>query len=249
MKWNLNVLFVLIFFELNVLCINTAVVCTDGHGGTTKRPYDVLTTDGADGMNEKNVAVIDVVDDSHNIHNNNNASTNTLTTNDADVRVPSTPQSSSPSLCNSDNRNVDDMQNDQPEKNARQPHYYGNIRRQPPSAAANLPQHYQQQQQSSQHHQHQQPHPHQQPSSHHQQNREEFNIEYTKEVIIKQGRLKGMVRRMHAQSGLKNVDQYLGIPYAAAPVGNGRFMPPGMTACDHHQSPIELIIHHSIIYF
>lgn len=248
MKWNLNVLFVLIFFELNVLCINTIVVCTDGHGGgTTKRPYDVLTTDGADGRDETNVAAIDVVDDSHN-KNNNNTSTSSLTTNDADVRVLSTPQSSSPSLCDSDNRNVDDMQNDQPEKNSRQLHYYGNIRRQPPSAAANLPQHYQQQQQSSQHHQHQQPHPHQQPSSHHQQNREEFNIEYTKEVIIKQGRLKGMVRRMHAQSGLKNVDQYLGIPYAAAPVGNGRFMPPGMAARDH-TSTDELIIPYSVIYF
>lgn len=53
------------------------------------------------------------------------------------------------------------------------------------------------------------------------------NLLFTKEVVVKQGRLKGFVRVMHAQTGLKNVDQYLGIPYAAAPTGNGRFMPPG----------------------
>lgn len=50
---------------------------------------------------------------------------------------------------------------------------------------------------------------------------------YTKEIVTKQGRLKGFVRIMHPQTGLRNVDQYLGIPYAAAPIGNGRFMPPG----------------------
>lgn len=50
---------------------------------------------------------------------------------------------------------------------------------------------------------------------------------YTREVLIKQGRLKGIVRVMHPQSGLKNVEQYLGIPYAEAPIGNKRFMPPG----------------------
>lgn len=53
------------------------------------------------------------------------------------------------------------------------------------------------------------------------------NLLFTKEVVVKQGHLKGFVRVMHAQTGLKNVDQYLGIPYAAAPTGNGRFMPPG----------------------
>lgn len=54
------------------------------------------------------------------------------------------------------------------------------------------------------------------------------NLQFTKEVLIKQGRLKGYVRLMHPQTGLKNVRQYLGIPYAAAPIGNGRFMPPGL---------------------
>ncbi|XP_055641383.1 uncharacterized protein LOC129778493 [Toxorhynchites rutilus septentrionalis] len=49
---------------------------------------------------------------------------------------------------------------------------------------------------------------------------------YTREVAVKQGRLKGIVRIMHPQSGLKSVDQYLGIPYAEAPVGSRRFMPP-----------------------
>lgn len=53
------------------------------------------------------------------------------------------------------------------------------------------------------------------------------NILYTKEVHIRQGAIKGIVRTMHAQSGLKSVDQYLGIPYAAPPTGSGRFMPPG----------------------
>lgn len=54
------------------------------------------------------------------------------------------------------------------------------------------------------------------------------NVQFTKEILIKQGRLKGYVRIMHPQTGLKNVRQYLGIPYAAAPIGNGRFMPPGL---------------------
>lgn len=54
------------------------------------------------------------------------------------------------------------------------------------------------------------------------------NVQFTREVQIKQGRLKGLVRAMHPQTGLKNVRQYLGIPYAAAPIGTGRFMPPGL---------------------
>ncbi|XP_053671850.1 uncharacterized protein LOC128722056 [Anopheles nili] len=49
---------------------------------------------------------------------------------------------------------------------------------------------------------------------------------YTRDIAVKQGILRGFVRVMHAQSGLKNVDQYLGIPYAEAPVGSRRFMPP-----------------------
>lgn len=53
------------------------------------------------------------------------------------------------------------------------------------------------------------------------------NVQFTKEIVIKQGRLKGLIRTMHPQTGLKSVRQYLGIPYAAAPIGNGRFMPPG----------------------
>lgn len=53
------------------------------------------------------------------------------------------------------------------------------------------------------------------------------DVVLTKEVSVKQGKLRGVVRTMHAQSGLRDVDQYLGIPYAAAPTGSGRFMPPG----------------------
>lgn len=51
---------------------------------------------------------------------------------------------------------------------------------------------------------------------------------YTKEIFIKQGRIKGIIRNFHPQTGLKDVDQYLGIPYAEAPTGSRRFMPPGM---------------------
>lgn len=56
----------------------------------------------------------------------------------------------------------------------------------------------------------------------------------TKEVQIKQGYLKGVIRPMHPHTGLRNVNQYLGIPYAAAPIGNGRFMPPGLCCIQTH---------------
>lgn len=48
----------------------------------------------------------------------------------------------------------------------------------------------------------------------------------TREVQVKQGRLTGIVREFHTQSRLNNVDQFLGIAYAEAPVGSRRFMPP-----------------------
>lgn len=89
------------------------------------------------------------------------------------------------------------LQNDQPE---RQAYTYGSMKRQPSMG--------------------------QQPDRREPHFRQS-NVHYTKEVVIKQGPLKGIVRTMHAQSGLTNVDQYLGIPYAAPPTGNGRFMPPG----------------------
>lgn len=52
-------------------------------------------------------------------------------------------------------------------------------------------------------------------------------LQHTKEIIIKQGRLKGVRRVFSSNSGLRSVDQYLGLPYAEAPVGTRRFMPPG----------------------
>ena len=49
----------------------------------------------------------------------------------------------------------------------------------------------------------------------------------TREVWLpKQGRITGVVKEMHLQSRMKNVDQFLGVPYASPPVGSRRFMPP-----------------------
>lgn len=53
--------------------------------------------------------------------------------------------------------------------------------------------------------------------------------EFTREITIKQGRVKGIVRAMYRDLGLRDVDQFLGLPYAESPVGNKRFMPPGKT--------------------
>ena len=52
-------------------------------------------------------------------------------------------------------------------------------------------------------------------------------LSYTNEIYLKQGRIKGIVRNFQIQTGLRDVDQYLGIPYAEAPVGSRRFMPAG----------------------
>lgn len=52
------------------------------------------------------------------------------------------------------------------------------------------------------------------------------NTILTREIRIKQGRLKGLVRELKNKK-LKEVEIYLGIPYAAPPVGPLRFMPPG----------------------
>lgn len=54
-----------------------------------------------------------------------------------------------------------------------------------------------------------------------------LNYRKTREVFLpKQGRITGIVKEMQAQSRLKNVDQFLGIPFAAPPTGSNRFMPP-----------------------
>lgn len=53
-----------------------------------------------------------------------------------------------------------------------------------------------------------------------------MSVRYTRVVHVKQGQLKGVVREMSLQSRLKNVDQFLGIPYAESPIGSRRFMPP-----------------------
>ncbi|XP_059619830.1 neuroligin-4, X-linked [Phlebotomus argentipes] len=53
------------------------------------------------------------------------------------------------------------------------------------------------------------------------------NFTLTRQIAIKQGILRGVVRHMHPQSGLRDVDQFLGIPYAEPPINSKRFMPPG----------------------
>ncbi|PSN57462.1 hypothetical protein C0J52_08045 [Blattella germanica] len=49
----------------------------------------------------------------------------------------------------------------------------------------------------------------------------------TEEISIKQGKLVGVKVEFKSSSHLKPVEMYLGIPYAAAPTGSQRFMPPG----------------------
>jgi len=52
-------------------------------------------------------------------------------------------------------------------------------------------------------------------------------LQYTQEIQVKQGRLMGITRRFQVTSGLRQVDQFLGLPYAEAPTDGRRFMPPG----------------------
>lgn len=50
--------------------------------------------------------------------------------------------------------------------------------------------------------------------------------EYTRIIQLKQGRLRGVVRSPVHNGNLNNIHMYLGIPYAAPPVGQLRFMAP-----------------------
>ncbi|XP_017768112.1 PREDICTED: neuroligin-3-like, partial [Nicrophorus vespilloides] len=51
--------------------------------------------------------------------------------------------------------------------------------------------------------------------------------QYTRRISLKQGVLQGIVVEPKVNHALPKVEQYLGIPYAAPPVGELRFMPPG----------------------
>ncbi|GJQ67152.1 hypothetical protein Trydic_g8066 [Trypoxylus dichotomus] len=48
----------------------------------------------------------------------------------------------------------------------------------------------------------------------------------TRYITLKQGTLRGIVVKTRLRGGYVPVEQYLGIPYAAPPVGQLRFMPP-----------------------
>lgn len=49
----------------------------------------------------------------------------------------------------------------------------------------------------------------------------------TREYHLWQGALRGLIVKPSRQYDLQNVEMFLGIPYAAAPTGSLRFMPPG----------------------
>lgn len=54
-----------------------------------------------------------------------------------------------------------------------------------------------------------------------------YGRQYTREVHIKQGVLRGLIVDSRWNHVVGSAEQYLGLPYAGAPVGEMRFMPPG----------------------
>uniref|UniRef100_A0A1B6C6P7 Carboxylesterase type B domain-containing protein n=1 Tax=Clastoptera arizonana TaxID=38151 RepID=A0A1B6C6P7_9HEMI len=52
-------------------------------------------------------------------------------------------------------------------------------------------------------------------------------IDKTRIIETKEGKLQGLVVQIEHNPNLRPVDTFLGVPYAAAPTGNQRFMPPG----------------------
>jgi neuroligin len=49
----------------------------------------------------------------------------------------------------------------------------------------------------------------------------------TREYHLRQGALRGLIVKPSRHYDLQPIEMFLGIPYAAAPIGSLRFMPPG----------------------
>lgn len=53
----------------------------------------------------------------------------------------------------------------------------------------------------------------------------------TREYHLRQGALRGWIVKPTRHYDLQHVEMFLGVPYAAAPTGSLRFMPPGKEDC------------------